>query len=122
MSSLRRISHSASLRATGSEIEASASVASAGLRLRSSSTTLASASLSDCDVEDVAATAAGSTGLRAIGAACWRVAGTSAGAGTDLFDTVPVATGAAGLAAVVLDVLVLDAVPLDSGVFGVVAL
>src|SRR6188508_2645706 len=39
-----------------------------------------SASLSACDVEDVAATAAGATCLRGGGrAACWRVAGASNG-------------------------------------------
>jgi len=37
--------------------------------------------LSDCEVDDVAATAAGVTGLRAAGTACWRVAGAKAGAG-----------------------------------------
>jgi len=123
--SLRRISHSASLRATGSEIEASASVASAGRRLRSSSTTLASTSLSDCEVDDVAAIAAGSTGLRTIGAACWRVAGTSAGAealtGAGRFGRLPVATGAADFAApdlvvVLFDAVVFDAVALESEV------
>src|SRR5258707_42116 len=41
--------------------------------------TLSSASLSACDVEDVAATAAGATCLRGGGkAACWRVAGAGA--------------------------------------------
>ncbi len=55
--------------------------------------------MSDCEVDDVAAIAAGSTGLRTIGAACWRVAGTSAGAealtGAGRFGRLPVATGAA---------------------------
>src|SRR4051794_24584562 len=43
--------------------------------------TFSSASLSDCEVDDVAATAAGVTGLRAAGTACWRVAGAKAGGG-----------------------------------------
>jgi hypothetical protein len=63
--SLRRISHSASLRATGSEIVAWACVASSALRLRRSSMTFSSASLSGCEVVEVAATAAGVIGLRA---------------------------------------------------------
>ena len=42
--------------------------------------TFSSASLSACEVEEVAAIAAAATGLRAGGtAACWRVAGASAG-------------------------------------------
>jgi hypothetical protein len=43
--------------------------------------TFSSASLSVCEVDDVAATAAGVTGLRGGGgrAACWRVAGAKAG-------------------------------------------
>src|SRR5579862_4130707 len=56
--------HSASLRATGSEIEASAWVASPGLCRRTSSITFSSAPLSVCEVDEVAATAAGVTGLR----------------------------------------------------------
>src|SRR6266852_9727148 len=75
--------HSASFLATGSEITASAWVASAGLCLRMRSMTLSSASVSDCEVDVVAATAAGATGLRAGAggkAACWRVAGGMAGA------------------------------------------
>src|SRR5216684_216197 len=69
--------HSASFLATGSDIAASVWVASAGLCLRTSSMTFSSASVSACEVDDVAATAAGVTGLRAGGgkAACWRVAG-----------------------------------------------
>ncbi len=61
---------------------ASACVASAGLWLRTSSMTFSSASVSACEVDDVAATAAGVGGLRAGGgkAACWRVAGSIAGA------------------------------------------
>jgi hypothetical protein len=46
--------------------------------------TFSSASVSDCEVEEVAATAAGGGGFRAVGggsAACWRVAGAIAGAG-----------------------------------------
>src|SRR5271167_1500122 len=79
------MTHSASLRATGSEIAASACVASAGLCLRTSSKTFSSASLSACDVVDVAATAAGVGGLREEAggkAACCRVAGAIAWAGT----------------------------------------
>src|ERR1700686_3285520 len=77
--------HSASFLATGSEIAASAWLASAGLCLRTSSMTFSSAPLSACEVDDVAATAAGVVGLRAAAggnAACWRVAGAIAGAGT----------------------------------------
>src|SRR5258706_15114151 len=75
--------HSASFFATGSDIAASACVASAGLCLRTRSMTFSSASVSACDVDDVAATAAGAGGLRAGGggkAACLRVAGSIAGA------------------------------------------
>src|ERR1700726_640550 len=75
--------HSASFLATGSEMSASAWVASAGLCLRTSSMTFSSASVSACEVDDVAATAAGVGGLRAVGggnAACWRVAGRIAAA------------------------------------------
>ena len=58
--------------------------------------TLSSASVSACEVEAVAATAAGATGLRAGGkAACWRVAGARAGAAGVLF-----AAGAVFLSAV----------------------
>src|ERR1700692_3581877 len=69
--------HSASFRATGSDIAASAWVASAGLCLRTSSITFSSASVSVREVDAVAATAAGAGGgLRGVGsAACWRVAG-----------------------------------------------
>src|SRR3954465_5435969 len=74
--------HSASFRATGSEIVAAALVASPALRLRTSSITVSSVSLSACEVEEVAATAAGVTGLR--GAACWRGAGARTGAATGL--------------------------------------
>src|SRR5947208_3293886 len=86
--------HSASFLATGSDIAAAIWVASAGLCLRTSSMTFSSASVSACDVDDVAATAAGGGGLRAGAggkAACWRVAGAKAGAG--------VAAGATFLAA-----------------------
>src|SRR5215213_9012038 len=72
--------HSASLFATGSEIAACACVASAGLCLRTSSMTFSSASVSACEVDDVAATAAGTDGLRTGAAACWRVAGPMAAA------------------------------------------
>src|SRR5947209_3452153 len=44
--------------------------------------TVSNVSLSACGVDEVAATAAGVTGLR--GAACWRVAGASTGAATGL--------------------------------------
>src|SRR5713226_5641168 len=74
--------HSASFLATGSDIAASAWVASAGLCLRMRSMMFSSASVSDCEVDVVAATAAGATGLRAGAggkAACWRVAGAMAG-------------------------------------------
>src|SRR5205085_9784004 len=68
--------HSASLRATGSLIAASAWVASAGLCLRTSSMTFSSASVSAFEVDEVAATAAAGDGLRTGGkAACWRVGG-----------------------------------------------
>src|SRR5579883_2116062 len=70
--------HSASFRARGSPIAASACVASAGLCLRTSSMTFSKAALSSAEVEDVAATAAGADGLRTVwggSAACWRVAG-----------------------------------------------
>src|SRR5712672_2668830 len=73
--------HSASFFATGSDIAASVCVASAGLCLRTRSMTFSSASVSACEVDDVAATAAGAGGLRAGGkAACLRVAGSIAGA------------------------------------------
>src|ERR1700679_3553944 len=75
--------HSASFLASGSEIAASAWVASAGLCLRTRSMTFSSACLSSLEVEDVVAIAAGVGGLRATAggnAACWRVAGAIAGA------------------------------------------
>src|SRR6202011_5827489 len=89
--------HSASFFATGSDIAASVCVASAGLCLRTRSMTFSSASVSACEVDDVAATAAGAGGLRAGGgkAACWRVAGARAGAAVAAG-----ATGPAFLAAV----------------------
>src|SRR5260370_13217627 len=83
LSSLRRMIHSASFLATGSDIAASVWVASTGLCLRTSSMTFSSASVSACEVDDVAATAACGAGLRAGAggkAACWRVAGAMAGA------------------------------------------
>src|SRR5580704_14987562 len=99
--------HSASFLATGSEIAASAWVASEGLCLRTSSMTFSSASVSACEVEDVAATAAWAGGLRAGGggkAACWRVAGAMA--------------GAAGLAAgILLEAVALAAVVVAGVVF-----
>ena len=95
MLSLRRISHSASLRATGSEIAACACVASEAFCLRTSSMMFSSTSLSACEVVDVAATAAGATCLRGDGrAACWRVAGASTG-GAGAGAAGAVATGAA---------------------------
>src|SRR5258705_2958194 len=75
--------HSASFHATGSDIAAPAWVASAGLCLRTRSMTFSSASVSACDVDDVAATAAGAGGLRAGGGgetARFRAAGADAGA------------------------------------------
>ena len=80
--------------------------------MRTSSMTFSSPSLSACEVDDVAATAAGVGGLRAGGggrAACWRVAGAIAGA----------ATGAVILAAVfAADAVVLAVVAvLMEGVF-----
>src|ERR1700716_3474923 len=75
--------HSASFFATGSEIAASVCFASASLCLPIPSMTFSSASVSACEVDDVAATAAGAGGLRAGGggkAACLRVAGSIAGA------------------------------------------
>src|SRR6266705_820564 len=76
--------HSASFLATGSDIAAAVWFASAGLCLRTSSMTFSSASVSACEVNDVAATAAGCGGLRAGAggkAECCRVAGAKAGPG-----------------------------------------
>src|SRR5260370_15607994 len=75
--------HSASFFATGCDMAASAWVASTGWCLRTSSMTFSSASVSACEVDDVAASTAVETCLRAGGggkAACWRVAGAMAGA------------------------------------------
>ena len=73
---------------------ASAWVASAGLCLRTSSMTFASASVSACEVDDVAATAAGG-GLRGAGkAACWRVAGARVVAAAAVFLAAVFAAGA----------------------------
>src|SRR5713226_1487694 len=97
--------HSARFLPTGSGIAASVWFASAGLCLRTSSMTFSSASLSACEVDDVAAIAAGAGGLRAGGggkAACLRVAGSITGAtaaGGAILAAVP-AAGAAVLAAV----------------------
>src|SRR6059058_440334 len=91
--------HSASFLATGSDIAAAVWVASAGLCLRTSSMTFSSASVSACEVEDVAATAAGGGGLRAGAggkAACWRVAGAKAVAGVAAGATFLAATFTAG--------------------------
>src|SRR5437868_7696812 len=90
--------HSASFFATGSDIAAADWVSSAVLCLRTSSTTFSSASLSACEVDDVAATAAGGGGLRACSggrAACWRVAGAMWGAAG-----IDIGAGAVVLAAV----------------------
>src|SRR6185312_256796 len=65
---------------TGSEIAASTWVASPGLCLRTSSITFCSAPASACEVVAVAATAADGGGWRGGSAACWRVAGSMAGA------------------------------------------
>src|ERR1700722_4261405 len=76
--------HSASFLATGSDMAASAWLASAGWCLPTSSMTFSSASVSACEVDDVAANAAGAGGVRAVGggnAACWRVAGRIPAAG-----------------------------------------
>src|ERR1700722_9726025 len=92
--------HSASFRATGSDMAASACVASAGWCLRTSSMTFSSASVSACEVDDVAATAAAAGGFRAVGggnAACWRVAGRIA-AGADREGELFAAVFAAGVA------------------------
>src|SRR5258707_14049344 len=91
--------HSASFLATGSDIAAAVCVASAGLCLRTSSMTFSSAPASACEVDDVAATAAGGGGLRAGAggkAACWRVAGAKTGAGVALGATFLAATFTAG--------------------------
>src|SRR3954447_2464558 len=111
--------HSASFAATGSDIAAAACVASAGLRLRTSSMTFSSTSLSDCGVDDVAAIAAGAGGFRAAGegsAACWRVAGWIAGAGV-------AASSETGLAATVVFGTRLRAIGrgFGNGIFGFAA-
>src|SRR5258706_7881755 len=94
--------HSASFLATGSDIAAAVCVASAGLCLRTSSMTFSSASASACEVDEVAATAAGGGGLRA-GAggkdACWRVAGAKTGVGVALGAIFLAATFTAGATA-----------------------
>src|SRR5258707_9376962 len=91
--------HSASFLATGSDIAAAVCVASAGLCLRTSPMTFSSASASACEVDDVAATAAGGGGLRAGAdgkAACWRVAGAKTGPGVALGAIFLAATFTAG--------------------------
>src|SRR5580658_5024331 len=72
--------HSASFLATGSEIDASTWVASSGLCLRIRSMTFSRESISSFDVDELAAIAAGATGLRAgVGLATrWRTAGAGA--------------------------------------------
>jgi hypothetical protein len=67
--------------------------------------TFSNASVSACEVDEVAATAAGAGGLRAAGggkAACWRVAGAMAGAAAagEIFLAVVFAAGAVFLAVV----------------------
>src|SRR5262245_48196987 len=83
--------HSASFRATGSVIWASACVASDGLCLRIRSITFSSASRSAFEVDEVAATAAGTAGLRGGKlAGRWRAAGrAAAGAAVDAVDLGP---------------------------------
>jgi hypothetical protein len=125
LSSLRKMIHSASFLATGSDIAAAVCVASAGLCLRTSSMTFSSAPASACEVDDVAATAAGG-GLRAGGkAACWRVAGAKAGGSVAAGATFLAATFAAGArtgAGVAADVMVLAAVFVAGAMFLVEAL
>jgi hypothetical protein len=128
LSSLRKMIHSASFLATGSDIAAALCVASAGLCLRTSPMTFSSASASACEVDDVAATAAGGGGLRAGAggkAACWRVAGAKTGAGVALGATFLAATFTAGAragAGVAAGVIVLAAVLVAGAVFFVEAL
>src|SRR5258705_7098167 len=113
--------HSASFLATGSDIAAAVCVASAGLCLRTSSMTFSSASASACEVDDVAAMAAGGGGLRAGGkAACWRVAGAKAGAGVAAGATFLAATFTAGAragAGVAVGTIVLATVLVAGAVF-----
>ena len=97
LSSLRRMIHSASLRATGSEIVASVSVASPGRCLRTSSMTLSSALTSPCEVEAVAATAAGTTCLRGGGSAA-RGAGAATGRTAGAVGLTAAVTAGAGAA------------------------
>src|SRR3954464_9502111 len=95
------MTHSASLRATGSAIPAAAWVASSGLCLRINSITDSSVSMSALGVDWVAATAAGSTGLRGGAAARWRVV--EAGGGSAAVVTGATAAGfSLGLAGTVL--------------------
>src|SRR6266403_4451337 len=115
--------HSASFFATGSDIAASACVASAGLCLRTRSMTFSIASVSAWEVDDVAATAAGGGGLRAGAggkAACWRVAGAKAGAGVAAGATFLAATFTAGAragAGVAVGTIVLATVLVAGAVF-----
>src|ERR1700730_10730348 len=89
--------HSASFFATGSDIAAWACVASADLCLRTRSMTLASASVSAWEVDDVAETGGVAGGVRDAGkAACWRVAGARAGAAAADGEVVVAAVFAAG--------------------------
>src|SRR5260370_18359850 len=109
--------HSASFLATGSDITASACVASEGLCLRMRSMMFSSASVSDCEVDVVAATAAGATGLRAGAggkAACWRVAGAMAGAA----GAAVAGFLAAGLGTGLVGAEVVGAVVVGAGVLG----
>src|SRR3981081_600441 len=120
--------HSASFFATGSDIAASVCVASAGLCLRTSSMTFSSASVSACEVDDVAATAAGAVGLRAAGrAACLRALGAGGGASGAavaaglVFLAAEFATGAAGLAVVLGTILRAIGRGFGNGTFGFAA-
>src|SRR3954470_19908352 len=78
-SSLRRMIHSASFRATGSVIAAAVWVASSGLCLRIRSMTVSSVSMSALGVDWVAATTAGKTGLRGGAAGRWGLGGGGGG-------------------------------------------
>jgi len=84
--------------------------------------TFSNASVSACEVDEVAATAAGAGGLRAAGggkAACWRVAGAMAGAAAagEIFLAVVFAAGAVFLA-VVLGKTALGKTALGKAVLG----
>src|SRR5260221_2763322 len=117
--------HSASFLATGSDIAASVWVASTGLCLRTSSMTVSSASVSACEVDDGAATAACGAGLRAGAggkAACWRVAGAIAGATGTVVATAAVFLAAALAAGAVVLVEALSVEVLSAEALSVEAL